>query len=208
MPRSESIRSEWLRAVLDRCQGLAIGGDADLLSAAQMLLLVAPKPETPFEALIVRGLVAEMILRKSIHLRMVPKTCASLLQTLTWGDDTASNRLRQFGHPKIRRALLTIEQSYANPDLRLRDVADVVGLTTGHLCRLLRHETDLGFVGNLKSVRLGKAEALLRLQVMSVKQVAAAVGYKYPTDFTRDFKRTHGVTPTTWRRRQVDSACA
>ncbi|MGH7552218.1 MAG: helix-turn-helix domain-containing protein [Longimicrobiales bacterium] len=35
---------------------------------------------------------------------------------------------------------------------------------------------------------------------LSVKEIAAAVGYNYVTSFDRNFKKMQGMTPTEWRR--------
>ena len=58
-------------------------------------------------------------------------------------------------------------------------------------------------LSEVRQVRLKKALRLLSAAPVSVKQVAAEVGYKYASDLARHFKRDYGMTPTAWRRERV-----
>jgi hypothetical protein len=52
-------------------------------------------------------------------------------------------------------------------------------------------------------VRLSRARALLIESGMSVKEIAAAVGYGRQHEFTRAFRRVTGVSPTDFRRNPI-----
>jgi AraC-like DNA-binding protein len=43
------------------------------------------------------------------------------------------------------------------------------------------------------------AKEHLSLPLLSVKEIAGAVGYGFTSSFDREFKRVHGCTPTEWR---------
>ena len=49
-------------------------------------------------------------------------------------------------------------------------------------------------------VRLSRARGLLIESGMSVKEIAATVGYGRQHEFTRAFRRVTGVSPTDFRR--------
>jgi AraC-like DNA-binding protein len=203
MATSDPVNPAWVQTALDHCQ-IALGADGldSCLSAGRAFLGRTPIPRTHIEALILRGLLAEVMLRKGIELRALPPECVALLVAPVVSSLGAKSRVASHDvHPKVRRAIATMRRSYTNPDLSLCDLASRVGLTSSHLSRLLHKETMLGFVGHLRGIRLKKAVTLMKRDAMSVKEIAASVGYKYSGDFARDFKVRYGVTPSVWRKR-------
>ena len=53
-----------------------------------------------------------------------------------------------------------------------------------------------------------RASCLLETDVLTVKEIAAELGYAHATEFDRQFKQTFGVTPTEWRARRASRATA
>jgi AraC-like DNA-binding protein len=100
----------------------------------------------------------------------------------------------------VEVALNFVDRNYHKPTVRLRDVADVAGLSPAYLDRLLTRETGASFLVHLRRVRLSHARNLLAIPQLSVKQISFTIGYKYVVEFDRHFKRAHGVTPSEWRR--------
>lgn len=197
------VNPRWVQIAMDRCQTAATGApEPSCASAGRAFLARMPSPRSRVEALILRGLLAEVMLRTGVALGRLPPDCVSLLTTLAraaYGQVGLDGRPPI--HPKVRRAIAAMKRGYMNPDLSLCELACRVGLTSSHLSRLLHKETTLGFVGHLRGIRLRKATALMRSDRVSIKEVAASVGYKYSGDFARDFKSRYGVTPSVWRRR-------
>lgn len=109
----------------------------------------------------------------------------------------------EYRAPHVRRAVAVIDRNLSNPALRLPAVARAVGLSPSHLSRLLRQTTGLGFTHYLQTHRVARAADLLLQSSLSVKEVAARVGYQTATTFGRDFKRHHGVTPVEYRRSRL-----
>jgi len=67
------------------------------------------------------------------------------------------------------------------------------------------HRAFKGFTGEtplqyIKKVRLHKASGLLVYEGLSVKEASAHVGYESPTQFSREFKRLFGQSPSALRR--------
>ena len=170
-----SLRPGWVKATLDKCQG-AVWADDPLSttcpSVGRALLSEAPAPRTRIESLILRGLLAEVMLRRAIELRLLPRECVALLEVrrVTAAFDLHEMALARINHPTVLRALTVIRKSYANPDLRLTDVASMVGVTACHLSRLLHKATRAGFADHVRQVRLKKALRLLSAAPVSVKQ--------------------------------------
>jgi AraC-like DNA-binding protein len=101
---------------------------------------------------------------------------------------------------RVQTALLYVEQSYANPHLRLTDVARRLRVSPCHLSHVIAKETGKGFREHLREVRISHARRHLASDAVSVKETAAAVGYANTKCFDREFRRVHGCTPTEWRK--------
>ncbi|RMG54038.1 MAG: AraC family transcriptional regulator [Acidobacteria bacterium] len=74
-----------------------------------------------------------------------------------------------------------------------------VGESVGALSRRFKAEMGVGFRHYRRTVRLRRAEELLRQSSWSIKQVARSVGYRHVGDFCRHFKQTYGLPPSTYR---------
>ena len=72
----------------------------------------------------------------------------------------------------------------------------IIGLSPSRLRHMFKAETGMTPTQFLKSLRIRKAKSLLETTRLSVKEVMASVGVSDPSNFTRDFKRAHGLTPT------------
>jgi AraC-like DNA-binding protein len=98
-------------------------------------------------------------------------------------------------------ALEYIRLHLQDPSLTLDAVSAAVRLSRWHTGRLLQRETGATYRELVRRMRLEHACALLREPATSVKEAAAAVGYRYSTELNRDFRRAFGASPTEWRRR-------
>ncbi len=107
---------------------------------------------------------------------------------------------------RVRLAMEHVDRSYHDSRLRLQAVARQVGLSAHHLSHLIKRETGAGFRAHLIKRRLREARRHLITGIMSIKEIAAAVGYDSTSHFDREFRRLHGCSPTVWRRRFDDEA--
>ncbi len=95
----------------------------------------------------------------------------------------------------VRRACAYIENHYALP-IGITDVAAHVGISRSQLYRLFVSELKLTPMQVLTQVRIRHACALLRRGDLSVKAVAASVGFENPLYFSRRFHEMTGMTPS------------
>jgi two-component system response regulator YesN len=102
---------------------------------------------------------------------------------------------------RIRLVRRLIEEQYSDTNLHVGNLAQQVGLSSRHLSRLFKKNIGIGFREYLRTVRMNKAEELLKTTCLSIKQVAAAVGYKYVSDFDQHFKMDYGLKPGEFRNR-------
>ncbi|WP_448625132.1 AraC family transcriptional regulator [Geodermatophilus sp. URMC 64] len=110
-----------------------------------------------------------------------------------------SRHLRLADEPLLAAVFDVIERRFAEP-ISLRDVADAVGLTPGHLTTVVRRRTGRTVQQWLTERRMAEARRLLADPRLTVAAVATRVGYADPGYFIRRFRTAHGVPPAAWRR--------
>jgi len=99
---------------------------------------------------------------------------------------------------KVRRALEMLLASPTEP-VKLAELAKSVPCSKFHLCRLFARYFSCSPVRLHRTVRLERAEALVRSGMPS-SNVAADLGFADQAHFTRLFKRTYGKTPGRYAR--------
>ena len=90
-----------------------------------------------------------------------------------------------------------------------KELAQLVNLSTSRLRHLFKTEIGLTAAQYLKSLRMQKAETLLRTTFLSIKEIVSQIGMTSGSHFGREFKKLHGVTPKCYRtsilRKSADS---
>jgi AraC-like DNA-binding protein len=104
------------------------------------------------------------------------------------------------------RVQFVVEKKYVEPSLTVGAVAQVIGISTQHVCRVLRRERGLTFAALLRDVRLREARRLLRESSCSMKEIAFRVGFRHPSQFTRAFSESCGVCPSQYRAEEIVAA--
>jgi AraC-like DNA-binding protein len=107
--------------------------------------------------------------------------------------------LRRSNEPLLAEVFEVIERRFAEP-LSLRDVADTLGLTPGHLTTVVRQRTGRTVVDWITERRMAEARRLLSGTDLPVGEIARRVGLPDAGYFARVFRRSHGTTPRAWRR--------
>ena len=100
--------------------------------------------------------------------------------------------------PRVKAALDIIE-SEINKPLLVNHLAARVGLCESRFEQLFKRETGHLVKAHIREIRLTKAKSMLSEPSLRIKEVASAVGYKYAPNFTRDFRKCHGKTPSQYR---------
>jgi len=93
-------------------------------------------------------------------------------------------------------------QAHLGSVIRLDNLAELVFLSSYHFCRVFKRTTGVApnqFVTNERMIR---ATELLRSSDLSVKQVAAAVGYSSHAHFTQLYARHTGQLPVSITRQR------
>jgi AraC-like DNA-binding protein len=116
------------------------------------------------------------------------------LGRLTW--DAPEERAVE---PLLAAVFDVIDARFHEP-ISLRDVADAVRLTTGHLTTVVARRTGRTVQQWITERRMREARRLLAETDLTVAEIARRVGYREAGYFVRRFRTAHGVTPAAWRR--------
>ena len=149
----------------------------------------------------------ELTLRCDVGVSASPDALSDLLlRTLQVSRDRARNDGAGRLDSRVERAIAYIRGNCTRHSLGVEDVARHVGLSRWHLSRLLVRSLGVPYREVVRSARMEEAERLLSDDALSVKEVAARLGYPHATELDRAFKQHSGSTPTEWRLRRRSGA--
>lgn len=214
-----------LKLLVSRCQIVAgsIIDSASANFAADVASLRAAIPETTSvpERLIIRSLIAcvisrvmpvvELAVQRSVadaFFSWMACTCTGP----TWHQELCSlldvciKELKGRCHDsvtndsRIHAVLRLLDTRFNDSTLTLRTCATEMRLSTWRASRLIKEHTGVGFADHLHTRRVHAAEELLCDPRVSVKEIAAAVGYASTTQLGRHFRMRMKMTPIEYRR--------
>jgi AraC-like DNA-binding protein len=107
--------------------------------------------------------------------------------------------LRLRDEPLLAAVFDVVEQRFAEP-ISLRDVAEAVGMSPGHLTTVVGRRTGRTVQQWITERRMREARRLLAETDLTVAAVASRVGYRDAGYLIRRFRAAHGVAPQVWRR--------
>ncbi len=92
-----------------------------------------------------------------------------------------------------------IESNYADENLSLQTLADLVHFSPSHLSVIFSQQTGETLSKYLINYRIGKAKEALCCTSKKSSQIAEETGYRDPHYFSYMFKKVTGMTPTQYR---------
>ena len=119
--------------------------------------------------------------------------------TLKENMEIAGNAGEKDGNLYVRKAVEFIQNNYADP-VRVKDIADYVGVNRSYLYTLFQDNLQLSPKEYLTNFRLTRAAELLQLTDLSVETVAMSCGYQDALGFSKIFKAKMGITPSAYRK--------
>ena len=121
-----------------------------------------------------------------------------LLQ-LKYSTSISGSRSKLLQHERIQPVVTYIEHNYQNSP-SLEEMAEIIGVTPQHLCRLFRNTFQMRPFTYITRVRIKKAKEILIGEDLPLKEVAQRVGYSDTSYFCSIFKEQEGMTPTEFRK--------
>ncbi len=100
---------------------------------------------------------------------------------------------------RVRAALQILDREWNKP-IRLRYLANRLGLSTSRLEHLFKSDTGTTLQKLIYERRLWYAAKLLTTTEMRVSEVCYYVGFKNQSNFNHAFRKKYGLTPRHFRR--------
>ncbi|MDR0929175.1 MAG: AraC family transcriptional regulator [Oscillospiraceae bacterium] len=123
-----------------------------------------------------------------------------LLDTLTHLHEPYSLAAADFATGNlIERIIFFLSLNYSE-DIDVESVCKFVNYSRSYVSHLFKKEVGMSIPQKLGSIRLKKAEELLRRTKLSGEAVARTVGYKDYAYFSRCFRAEYGLSPAMYRR--------
>lgn len=116
---------------------------------------------------------------------------------------TEAARLGNPSERDIPKWILTakafIESNYSK-GVKVRDIADLVGVHPIHLTRMFQRHFDCSIAEYVRELRLAAAVRLVRDTELPLSQIAVQTGFADQSHLTRTFQSSMGMTPARFRR--------
>lgn len=173
-------------------------------------------PDLPLPTIrVVRDLLLEFAIRLGALSGSVPTNALTAVYGARSRDDLTIALLRLFAssatpgairpacNERVRTALWFAGAHLMDPDLTVGRVASSVGMSASHFQHLIKRESGRSFKQHLRGLRIRLAQILLDTSWLSIKEISTRVGYRYPTELDRDFRRETGCSPREWPHRKV-----
>ncbi|MBO4262733.1 MAG: AraC family transcriptional regulator [Clostridia bacterium] len=94
-----------------------------------------------------------------------------------------------------------IKTHYADPDLTVSKIASALHFSHSGLCRAFRARTGKTMIAYINELRMNYAEELLLKTDLPATKIAYMSGFSEYTYFLMSFKRSHGATASSFRKR-------
>ncbi|ORV60186.1 AraC family transcriptional regulator [Mycobacterium europaeum] len=166
--------------------------------AGGILRLEVPAARRPAWDAAIRSIEAELLARQDGYRQAALAHLTLLLIDLARLAGPAVAELQRAGEPVLAAVFDAIDRRHTGP-LSLRDVADELGVTPGHLTTVVRRRTGRTVGEWITERRMAAARGLLADTDLPIREVARRVGMLDPGYFSRLFSRAHGASPRQWR---------
>ncbi|MGB3544175.1 helix-turn-helix domain-containing protein [Rubrivirga sp.] len=107
-------------------------------------------------------------------------------------------------HVEALRALMDVERPYLNPEIRLADLADRLGMSSRVLSSVLSQGIGSSFADVVNGYRVSEAQARLAdpaCEHFTILAIGLDSGFSSKASFNRVFKQRTGETPSAYRKR-------
>jgi len=107
----------------------------------------------------------------------------------------------------VRRAQRSLRGAHEG-EPSISDLARRLGVSYPTLLRHFRNETGLKPKEYFDQIRMARAERLLAVEDLEIKEVASMLHFHSPFHFSARFKKSYGCSPSVWRQNFIAQAPA
>ena len=100
---------------------------------------------------------------------------------------------------RVARVVEYIDRNFRE-EITVDALAHAAAMSKRNFYRLFRQTLGLTPNAHLKQVRLTRASEMLRLSEATITEICYDCGFTDSNFFSREFRRTHGMSPTSYRR--------
>ena len=122
---------------------------------------------------------------------------AHLMQFYTAKNPIANDVLSEDAQIKQAKDYI---HAYLTEKLSLQAIADTVGMSKYHFCRIFKQSTGLSPWQYVIQQRIELAKQLLKNSQLSIGQISDRLGYSNSNQFTNFFRQHTGITPSDFRK--------
>lgn len=98
----------------------------------------------------------------------------------------------------LEKSIEFIENNYPN-NIKINDIANYIGINRSYLTHIFKKNINVSPQEFLVNYKIDKACELLNNPDLSIKVIAASVGYTDPLTFSKIFKKVTGINPKSYR---------
>ena len=183
----------------------------DPQKVSETIMKVFPNgiPKTPSTKAIYASNSSDVIVKSAIRLMEVvlEQENADLLAPLvideilirlfrsSVGPEIAQIGLSDSVSHKVARAITWLKENYDKP-MKVEELADIAGMSSSSLYSHFKNLTTMSPLQFQKTLRLHEARTLMLTKMLDVSQACYAVGYSSVSQFSREYTREFGVSPS------------
>lgn len=107
------------------------------------------------------------------------------------------------GMPRtIQEAVYFIHDNYMKP-IGLRDICKYLNVSPQYLIRIFRKQLNCSPLQYINRFRISRAKDILKYTPLTIKEISYEIGLQNPFYFCRLFKKTEGMTPSEFRKKEL-----
>ena len=129
--------------------------------------------------------------------------CFSILLSFhlkAYNDKISSSEPKSLIRDHVATAVKFVNDNYCHK-ISVSDVASACFVSAHYLSNIFKKEMDISPQQYIVEVRMRRAEELLRLDTLSITDVALSVGYPDVLAFSKMFRKNFGASPSEYRKK-------